>query len=291
MGSGRILDDEVDRLLPSEGYAIVKTNKLGGPPRTPSKPWWWPPAYLKLGARLSPIEVVLCQLLPLAFLWSHAHDWFLFNGACQLAIFLPLVVLPALVTGHLAYVDIGWPLGLVALAANSYFRADGYWPRRSVTSACLALHGGRMFLGALVLFFPYRWAQDVRWHVSIPRPSLSWWSPLPTRFVPQHHHHHHHQATQSSPDRDPRSQLPRYRYARLRWERDGMPPSSWPLKLLHDALQQAAANIAVLAAPLVLCAFDRTPCISSLEMVGWAGWLVAWGFESLADSQVKTIFC
>ena len=68
-----------------------------------------------------------------------------------------------------------------------------------------------------------------------------------------------------------------------------MPPSSWPLKLMHDALQQAAANIAVLAAPLVLCAFDRTPCISFLEMVGWTGWLVAWGFERLADLQVESV--
>ena len=58
---------------------------------------------------------------------------------------------------------------------------------------------------------------------------------------------------------------------------------------MHDALQQAAANIAVLAAPLVLCAFDRTPCISFLEMVGWTGWLLAWFFESLADSQVKFV--
>ena len=86
----------------------------------------------------------------------------------------------------------------------SLLHADGYWVRRWVMSACLALHGGRMFFGALVLFWPLRWKQD----------------------------------------------LPRYQYTKLRWERDGMPASSWPLKLLHDALQQVrVAAVGALVCP------------------------------------------
>ena len=94
-----------------------------------------------------------------------------------------------------------------------------------------------MAAGALVLFFPYRWPED----------------------------------------------LPRYRYAKLRYEREG--GQRWPLKMLQDLVGQCWANAFILAAPLALCAADASPRVSAVEIVGWAGWLLSWSVESLADAQ------
>ena len=149
--------------------------------------------YVLLGTRIGPYVSFLCYLLPFAFLASKFSDWFIFNGCCQVALFVPVVIVPAFLTGHMAYVDIGWPWGLVVLAVN-VLNADGYRVRRLVVGSCMLLHGLRMGLGGLVQFFPYRWRED----------------------------------------------LPRYRYARVRWiEHDGMPPAHWRFRMLHDLLGQA----------------------------------------------------
>eukprot|EP00928_Gymnodinium_smaydae_P004652 TRINITY_DN11585_c0_g1_i1.p1 TRINITY_DN11585_c0_g1~~TRINITY_DN11585_c0_g1_i1.p1 ORF type:complete len:199 (-),score=21.01 TRINITY_DN11585_c0_g1_i1:124-720(-) len=176
---------------------------------------------LQMGARLSPLEVLLAYLMPLLFLASSYRDWFLWNAVCQFALFVPVVCVPALITGHMAYVDIGWPCGLVILSINAYNFGDGLHFRRLITCGCMFLHGGRMLLGACVMFFPYRWKQD----------------------------------------------LPRYRYAKVRFEKkDGMDSSLWPLKIQHDTLQQAYANATVLACPLMLCAFDKAPDVALCEI-------------------------
>lgn len=200
--------------------------------------------YIQAGARLNALEVLLVYVLPFFFLVSQFCDWFLWNTACQLMLFVPVVQIPALITGHMSYVDIGWPCGLVLLGINAVVYADGYWMRRWVTGGCMILHGSRMALGALVQFFPYRWKQD----------------------------------------------LPRYQYAKVRFEgKDGMPRHMWPFKVQHDTLQQAFANSTVLACPVMLSVFDKTPQITLMEVVGWVLWGVSWVWENVSDVQ-KNMF-
>ena len=47
--------------------------------------------------------------------FRHLQDLFWTNCLVQLCIFLPFVQLPVALTGHMTYVDIGWPSGLVAI--------------------------------------------------------------------------------------------------------------------------------------------------------------------------------
>lgn len=116
---------------------------------------------VQIGARLSPLETFLVYLLPVFFLNSQFRGWFVWNAAAQLCLFLPVVQIPAWITGHMSYVDIGWPSGLVLLAVNAIAFGEGYSLRRWIVGGCMFLHGARMAFGALVLFFPYRWKQDL----------------------------------------------------------------------------------------------------------------------------------
>ena len=53
------------------------------------------------------------------------------NIITQLAVFVPLSHIPALLTGRMSYVDIAWPAGLVAIAAQAKaFSAGGGNPVR-----------------------------------------------------------------------------------------------------------------------------------------------------------------
>ena len=230
-------------------------------PQSPASPWpettqptWWRTfkSFAKLGARLSWLELALVYAAPPVALQSlgaadglsHYMDWLAWNAVGQLVLFVPLAVAPSLITGHMFYVDIAWPAGLVFLGVSGFARADGLWLRRVLMGGCIMAHGGRMLVGALVLFFPYAKRED----------------------------------------------LPRYRYAKLRWlEHEGMPASTWPLKMLHDVLQQAGANACVLACPVMLACFDGAPQVSLAEWFGYAVWLVAWCWESVADGQ-KLLF-
>eukprot|EP00927_Polykrikos_kofoidii_P054835 TRINITY_DN49191_c0_g1_i1.p1 TRINITY_DN49191_c0_g1~~TRINITY_DN49191_c0_g1_i1.p1 ORF type:complete len:400 (+),score=48.88 TRINITY_DN49191_c0_g1_i1:89-1201(+) len=200
---------------------------------------------IKVGSKLSPLECMMVYLLPIGFmLSSRFQSWFFWNAICQLALFLPVVVLPAFITGKMAYVDIGWPGGLVLLAINGLLYGEGYWVRRWVVCGFLFAHGLRMFLGALVMFYPYRFKED----------------------------------------------LPRYRHAKERFVgRDGMSPKLWTLKVQHDVLQQAFANMCFLACPVVLCAFDETQYISLAEVLGWSMWVLSFVWENVADGQ-KELF-
>lgn len=107
----------------------------------------------------------------------------LLNATCQLCLFLPLVQLPALLTGHMSYVDIGWPAGLTLMGLNTLWYAEGGNSTRiKLVGGIVFLHGLRMLLGALHMMFPYRWSQEffsryqyakTRWieHTG----SASWW--------------------------------------------------------------------------------------------------------------------
>lgn len=105
------------------------------------------------------------------------------NAMCQLLLFLPVVQLPTIITGHMSYVDIGWPAGLVVLAINALMYAEGGSSiRTKLVGSALLLHGARMLGGALFLFFPYNWKEDLsryqyaktRWNEHTNSPSL-WW--------------------------------------------------------------------------------------------------------------------
>jgi steroid 5-alpha reductase family enzyme len=204
---------------------------------------------LAVGGNVHPIEwIPFYVILPLAcFVWAPQplQDLFLLNGILQLCLFVPVVQVPALLTQRMAYVDIGWPWGLVLLGANALAFGDGWWPRRVVASTVLLLHGGRMALGGLYAFgkmtkWTYRFAED----------------------------------------------LPRYRYARVRFEEDhGCPARWWWIKIQHDTLQQCYANATVLAAPVLLAASNPSESVSVVEACGWALWVVAWAFENKADLQ------
>jgi steroid 5-alpha reductase family enzyme len=112
---------------------------------------------VKLGARLNVWDAVLAYaVLPSALLQGGAtHDMFVTNARAQLAWFALVVQLPGLLTGKMSYVDIGWPGGLCVLSATCWRLGQGWWLRKAAVCACLGLHGLRMLLGALVLFFPY----------------------------------------------------------------------------------------------------------------------------------------
>lgn len=191
----------------------------------------------------------------MAFAWvlylqagEEVRGFFVWNAACQFMLFAPVVCLPAALTGHLWYVDIGWPCGLVILAANVFWCGGGWWLRRYIFSVALLVHGLRMTIGAVVMFgqqsgFTYQFKED----------------------------------------------LPRYRFAKVRWLQDGMSASSWSYKIQHDALQQCYANIAILAAPFALAATDGHPNLRLFEVIGLATWGLAWIFESTADAQ-KLLF-
>lgn len=80
--------------------------------------------------------------------------------------------------------------------------------------------------------------------------------------------------------------LPRYQYAKVRWEREhGMPPHHWWIKMQHDTLQQCYANAIVLACPVVLCCFDETPTMDTLTLCGVVIWAISWVWENCADIQ------
>eukprot|EP01134_Creolimax_fragrantissima_P004374 CFRG4374T1 len=117
-------------------------------------------------------------------LYSHSviNPLLMWNAACQLVIFTVVVEIPALVTGHMCYVDIGWPIGLVVLGVNCLIYGEGWWLRKLLICVCMILHGGRMLTGGLVMFYPYVFKKDLsryeyakaRWieHDGLPK---SWW--------------------------------------------------------------------------------------------------------------------
>lgn len=216
------------------------------------------PCLAKIGARLSPFEAALSLVAPIAmaFLPPAYRSWLLWNAGCQLALFLPYAVIPALLTGNMFYVDLAWPLGLAILGLNGIVYGSGLWIRRALMGGCVFAHGARMFMGAAVLFYPYSKAED----------------------------------------------LPRYRFAKLRYIAEGGSPWAWPWKMVHDILQQCCANMTVFACPVVLACFDLEEVgaplspwlspsmgLSSFEWAGYATWLCAIAWESVADGQ-KILF-
>ena len=59
-------------------------------------------------------------------------------------------------------VDIGWPCGLCVLAINTFlYSHGGNDTRTALVCGALLFHGGRMFVVAMALFYPYRFKEDL----------------------------------------------------------------------------------------------------------------------------------
>ena len=56
---------------------------------------------------------------------------------------------------------LGWPAGLCLIGLNALFGGPGLLLRRGLMGGAMLLHGGRMLLGGLWLFYPYRWEADL----------------------------------------------------------------------------------------------------------------------------------
>lgn len=145
--------------------------------------------YVRVGARLHFLEWAPLCLAPVVWLCSATpvREFFLQNAVTQLLLFLFVVQVPAYLSERMAYVDIGWPTGLVMIAANAYFLGTGLWLRKAVVCGALGLHGLRMSLGGLFLFgkqtgWTYRFEKDlpryeyakVRW-LQEGMPASHWW--------------------------------------------------------------------------------------------------------------------
>ena len=81
---------------------------------------------VQIGARLHPLESLVVYLLPYFLIKSKSlAKLFWLNVYVQLALFLPVVQLPALLKSRMSYVDIGWPVGLVGLALTTMTQGEG----------------------------------------------------------------------------------------------------------------------------------------------------------------------
>jgi len=81
----------------------------------------------------------------------------------------------------------------------------------------------------------------------------------------------------------PREDVPRYDYRRLVWQREGYRSPTVPM--LHEILQQALANSAILAAPAFLVVADSSGTLGPLAVAGGILWGLSWVLESVADVQ------
>lgn len=78
-------------------------------------------------------------------------------------------------------------------------------------------------------------------------------------------------------------ELPRYKYQRLRWERDGK--TNIQLAMQVDASVQGLANASYLALPAFIIGSNASPQFSIWEIVGLVIWIASFVFESIADTQ------
>lgn len=144
---------------------------------------------LEPGSNLLPTEIIIFYGV-IAWFSVISGPWcdvfvelVVWNTKCQLLLFLPLVQLPTFITGHMSYVDIGWPAGLVILAINTLLYSEGGSSIRiKLVGWAVLLHGARMLVGALFVLFPYVWKEDLsryqyaqtRWNEHTECSSL-WW--------------------------------------------------------------------------------------------------------------------
>ena len=89
----------------------------------------------------------------LLFFSGSFKQLFLINTLAQLLLFGLVVCWPIWKTGRLAYVDIGWPLGLALIGLLNLYFAEGFVWRVGLVSFIYLFIGLRMGLGALQLWW------------------------------------------------------------------------------------------------------------------------------------------
>lgn len=89
----------------------------------------------------------------LLFFSGSFKQLFLINTLAQLLLFGLVVCWPIWKTGRLAYVDIGWPLGLALIGLLNIYFAEGFVWRVRLVSFIYLFIGLRMGLGALQLWW------------------------------------------------------------------------------------------------------------------------------------------
>lgn len=177
---------------PASSTTASRSDMAGGDITTAGLLW----ALVEPGARLHPAEGLFFYACAFWFyaaagglgdgdggVWGQEiFRLFWLNCKAQIAIFTVMVQLPTLLTGKMSYVDIGWPVGVVAVALTA-LTGQGWAARKMLVCGALSLHGLRMALGALALFFPYTFEHGdlsryqyakARWieHTGAPR---LWW--------------------------------------------------------------------------------------------------------------------
>lgn len=81
------------------------------------------------------------------------------------------------------------------------------------------------------------------------------------------------------------TELPRYQYQRIRWERRGV--TNTRLVMQVEVLSQCLANISFLALPALIIATNPNPEMHILEVLGLSVWLGAFLMEHIADMQKR----
>ena len=101
-------------------------------------------------ANIGQLECIAIFSIPFLIYLSDADDLkhiLLRNFQFQFLEFVVLVQFPLALTGKMAYVDLGWPLGLIILGLTGIRCGNGWYWRRFLIGGCMVLHGSRMFLG------------------------------------------------------------------------------------------------------------------------------------------------
>jgi len=80
------------------------------------------------------------------------YDFLMFNSIGQLLIFVVTAMIPTFLTGRMSYVDIAWPFGLTLISVLSFITGTGFFLRKMIITIEFLLMGGRMSLGAIMLF-------------------------------------------------------------------------------------------------------------------------------------------
>jgi len=99
------------------------------------------------------------------------RNFLIANALFQFIIFLFIVCIPAYLTNRMSYVDIAWPLGLIAIGVLSFICGDGYLLRKILIATLYILAGLRMGIGALIFLkkgylnkeLPRYQYQRIRW--------------------------------------------------------------------------------------------------------------------------------
>ena len=101
---------------------------------------------------IKPLYPFLLGGLLLSFSTTFNH-LFIINTLAQLLLFGLVVCWPIWKTGRLAYVDIGWPMGLALIGLLNLYFGEGYVWRVRLISFIYLFIGLRMGLGALQLWW------------------------------------------------------------------------------------------------------------------------------------------